>query len=135
MSDPVERLQDYTLAHQHFTITLATAVVGALAFDAANGTFDLGACSTWLFRTSVLMFALSGLCGGFVSAKLATTTEEYASTIFEERYRLLHFGTVPILTLRNGTWRTAQHWFLWIGIVLAAFAGVLARQAPTCVPY
>jgi len=126
MASAIERLQDYTLAHQRITLTLAAAVVSALAFDAITGSADFGPVATWFFRGALLFFAASGLSGGVFSAKIVQLSDQ--AGWYEERMPLFHFVGRPQLSLKGGTWRTAQHRFLWAGILSAAIAGMTVAE-------
>jgi hypothetical protein len=123
----IERLERYTLTHLQITLTLASAVLAAVGYDAVQPAVDFGLISKLLFYAALICFALSGLCGGNFAAKIVRLSEQ--APWYEELMPLLHVRGKPIVNLKGGDWRTGQHRFLWCGILAAAFAGLTIQEA------
>jgi hypothetical protein len=89
MSSPIDRLQTYTHTHQQMIITLASATVAALAYDAVTQGVEFGERATDIFYAALLCFGVSGLSGGVVAANIAEFEGESVPTSTKKSVRFL----------------------------------------------
>lgn len=119
MADPqLQFLFDYTIFHTGVYITLGTALVGALAFDAHQNKFKLNGATRVGFRVSLALLASAGACAGSILGQIidSTSYEEYATG---------NLYGVPNITLEH-----FEHAFFWGAIAIAALTAILPHKVP-----
>ena len=112
MDDRLKTLFEYTKFHIGIYITIGTAIVGALAFEAANPDFSLGDPARIGLQVSILFQGLAGLGGGIIAGNLVSFTS------FETFHETpIYWGKIPQF------WERVEHWSFWASIIIAAVSG------------
>jgi len=112
MDDQLQILFEYTKFHIGVYITIGSAIVGALAYDAVNVKSPLGCAGRVGFQLSLLFLLFAGLGGGIIAGNLINFTSFQS---FHETP--IYWGHEPLF------WERLEHWSFWISITIGAISG------------
>jgi len=135
----VDRLMQYTLFHIGVYVSLSTAIVAALAWDAKEHVEEpsgrlFGPEAFPVAVAALIFLGFAGLGAGVVAAKLPYS--DSVDDFLKERIGLSPRRSGGLLTASPRFWMTIEHWSFWAALILAASAGLLAAApGPLLLPH